>query len=128
MPAGRGEDGQGRIGVPATDIEDVVLKSLNQRFRNQTGMSPSTITSHSAIAEVIDRIDVYEDVLAIRLSARESPGTTKLADDIEEPTDDRLLSIAWQKPPSKRFRQILLPHGSSRKHVRPERPERRLRL
>jgi hypothetical protein len=34
----------------------------------------------------------------------------------------------WQKPSSKRFRQILLPHGCSRKEVRPERPERRLRL
>ena len=44
------------------------------------------------------------------------------------PADDCLLSIPWQKPPSKRFQQILLPHGLSRKEVRPERPERRLRL
>jgi hypothetical protein len=36
-------------------------------------------------------------------------------------TDDRLLSIPWQKPPFKRFREILLPHGLSRKEVRPER-------
>jgi hypothetical protein len=49
-----------------------------------------------------------------------NPGTIKLADDVE-PTDDRLLSIPWQKPPSKRFRQILLPHGSSRNGIRPER-------
>jgi site-specific DNA recombinase len=48
----------------------------------------------------------------------------KLPDD-SEPTDDRLLSLPWQKPPSKRFRQILLPYGSSRNEVR---PERRLRL
>jgi site-specific DNA recombinase len=40
----------------------------------------------------------------------------------------RRLSILWQKPPSKRFRQILLPHGTSRNEVRPERPERRLRV
>jgi site-specific DNA recombinase len=114
--------------VPAADIEDVVLRSLNEHFRNQSGMPATAITGHSAIAEMIDRIDVYEDRLAIRLRSRESPSTTKLADDIEEPTDDRLLSIPWQKPPSKRFRQILLPHGSSRKEVRPERPERRLSL
>src|SRR5262249_54437472 len=31
-------------------------------------------------------------------------------------------------PPFKRFREILLPHGASRKEVRPEKPERRLRL
>jgi site-specific DNA recombinase len=91
-------------------------------------MPASAITGRSAIAEVIDRIDVYEDRLAISLRSRKSPGTTKLADDIEEAIGDCLLSIPWQEPPSKRFRQILLPHGSSRKEVRPERPERRLRL
>jgi site-specific DNA recombinase len=131
-PCLHGEAKTAKVGsvtrVPAVDIEDVVLRSLNAHFRNQSGMPATAITGHSAIAEVIDRIDVYEDRLTIRLRSRESPSTTKLADDIEEPTDDRLLSISWQKPPSKRFRQILLPHGSSRKEVRPERPERRLRL
>jgi len=132
LPCLHGETKTAEVGsvtrVPATDIEDVVLKSLNEHLRNQSGMPASAITGRSAIAEVIDRIDVYEDRLAIRLRSRESPGTTKHTDDIEEPTDGRLLSIPWQKPPSKRFRQILLPHGSSRKEVRPERPERRLRL
>jgi len=97
---------------------------VNEHLRSQSGMPASPNTGHSAIAELIHRIDVQKDRLAIRLR---SPGTTKLADDIAL-TDDRLLSIPWQKPPSKRFRQILLPHGSSRKEVRPERPERRLRL
>ncbi len=80
-----------------------------------------------AIAEVIGRIDVYRDRRAIRLRSRESPGTTGLAND-NDPTDDRLLSIPWQKPPSKRSRQILLPHGALRSEIRPEWPERRLRL
>jgi site-specific DNA recombinase len=66
-------------------------------------------------------------LVAVRLRSRENPGTNKLADDIES-ADNRFLSIPWQKPPSKRFRQILLPHGSSRNEIRPERPERRLRL
>ena len=85
------------------------------------------ITGHSAIAELIARIDVHKDRLAVRLRSRENPQTIKPADDIE-PTDDRVLYIPWQKPPSKRFRQILLPHGVSRNEIRPERPERRLRL
>jgi hypothetical protein len=38
------------------------------------------------------------------------------------------LSIPWQKPPLKRFRKILIPHGALRKHIRPDRAERRLRL
>jgi len=38
------------------------------------------------------------------------------------------VSIPWQKPPSKRFRKILLPNGALREHIRPDRAERRLRL
>ena len=114
--------------VPATDIEDVVAKSLNEHLRDQNGMPASAITGHSAIAEWIDRIDVHEDRLAVRLKPKESPGTIKSTDVVVEPADDRLLSIPWRKPPFKRFREILLPHGVSRKEVRPERPERRLRL
>jgi hypothetical protein len=90
-------------------------------------MPTSTIAGHSAIGEVIDRIDVHKDRLAVLLRPKESPETTKRLDDIES-ADNRLLSVVWQKPPLKRFREILLPHGASRKDVRPERPERRLRL
>jgi hypothetical protein len=49
-------------------------------------------------------------------------------EEIEQAGDDHVLTIPWQKPPSKRFREILLPHGSQRKDVRPEKPERRLKL
>jgi hypothetical protein len=129
LPCLHGEAKTAKVGsvtrVPATDIEEVVVKSLNEHLRSQSG-TPA-ITGHSAIAEVIDRIDVHKDRLAIWLRSRENPETIKQAEDIE-PTDDRLLSILWQKPPSKRFRQILLPHGTSRNEVRPERPERRLQL
>ena len=50
-----------------------------------------------------------------------------------KPTDDRstesvTLSVPWQKPPSKRYRKILMPHGALREHIRPDRAERRLRL
>jgi hypothetical protein len=41
--------------------------------------------------------------------------------------DDRMLSIPWQKPPAKKSRQILLPHGASHSKVRPEQFERRAR-
>jgi site-specific DNA recombinase len=49
-------------------------------------------------------------------------------DETSDPTDDRLLSIPWQKPPSRRSREILLPHGIPRNEVRPTRIERRARL
>jgi site-specific DNA recombinase len=127
LPCLHGEAKTAKVGsvarVPATDIEDVVVKSLNEHLRSQSGMPVPAITDHSAIAEVIDRIDVYKDRLAVRLKSQENPGTDDIAS-----TDNHLLSIPWQKPPFKRFRQILLPHGTSRREVRPERPERRLRL
>jgi Resolvase, N terminal domain len=63
--------------------------------------------------EFIDRIDVHKDHLAVRLKPRDNSGATNLNDG-NDPTDDRLLSMPWQTPPSKTFRQILLPHGSSR--------------
>jgi len=131
LPCLHGEAKTAKVGsvtrVPAAEIEEVVVKSLNEHLRSQSRMPVPAITGHRAIAEMIDRIDVHRDRLAVRLRSGENPGTIKLADDIE-PTDDNLLSISWQKPPFKRFREILLPHGSSRKTIRPERPERRLRL
>jgi site-specific DNA recombinase len=132
LPCLHGEAKTAKIGsttrVPATDIEEVVVKSLNEHLRGQTGMPGAVITGQSAIAELIDRIDVHKDRLVVRLRLGESRGPINPADDIVEPNDDCFLSIPWQKPPSKRFRQVLSPHGVSRKEVRPERSERRLRL
>jgi site-specific DNA recombinase len=50
------------------------------------------------------------------------------ADDASDSSDVRSLTISWQKPPSRRSRQILLPHNASRSDVRPEQFERRARL
>jgi hypothetical protein len=131
LPCLHGEARTARVGsvtrVPATDIEGIIVKSLNEHVWSQSGMPASTMTERCAIAGLVDRIDVHKDLLAVQLKSRENPRTIKSSGDIE-PTGDRLLSIPWQKPPSKKFRQILLPHGVSRKEIRPERPERRLRL
>jgi site-specific DNA recombinase len=83
--------------------------------------SSQKIKREAAARFKIARIDVHEDHLAIRL---------KSADGEETPdsTDDRRLSIPWQKPPSRQSRQILLPHGIPRNEVRPTRIERRARL
>jgi DNA invertase Pin-like site-specific DNA recombinase len=112
--------------VPASDIEDVIINSLAEHLGHQSAMPASAKTGQSAVADLVDRIDVHSDRLAVRLRSQENRGTDKPADD-SEPTNDCLF-IPWQKPPFKRFRQILLPHGASRKEIRPERPERRLRL
>jgi hypothetical protein len=66
-------------------------------------------------------IVVHKDRLVVSLN---SDG----ADDASDSSDVRSLTIPWQKPPSKRSRQILLPHKASRSDIRPEQFERRARL
>ena len=67
------------------------------------------------------RIDVHEDRLAVRLKSADDEETSDAA-------DDYLLSIPWQKPPSRKSRQILIPHGIPKSEIRPTRIERRARL
>jgi site-specific DNA recombinase len=67
------------------------------------------------------RIDVHKDRLIVRFK---SAGT----DEGSHSTDGPLLSIPWQKPPSRKSRQILIPLGVPRNEVRPTRIERRARL
>ena len=64
---------------------------------------------------------MHEDRLAVRL---------KSADDEEsaDAADGHLLSIPWQKPPSRKSRQILIPRGIPKSEIRPMRIERRARL
>jgi hypothetical protein len=131
LPCLHGEARTAKVGsvprVPATDVEEVVVKFLNEHLVTQREKPVSATTGSSVIAELIARIEVHKDRLTVRPRTRENPERIKPTDDIEV-TDERTLSIPWQKPPSKRFRQILLPHGVSRNEVRPERSERRLRL
>ena len=72
------------------------------------------------ILEEVARIDVHEDRLAIRLKPTRDEETSGAADD--------LFSIPWLKPPSRKCRQILVPHGIPKSEVRPTRIERRARL
>src|SRR5258708_4817774 len=110
--------------IPATDIEDIIIKSVNEHLVAQHGESSSTsahAVDRSVIAEQVVRIDVHKNRLVVRLkSAGPEEGSHS--------TDDQLLSIPWQKPPSRKSRQILIPLGVPRNEVRPTRIERRARL
>ncbi len=63
------------------DDEDIVVKFLNGYLRGQSGTP--TITGHSAIAEVIDRIDIYRDRLAVPLRSRESSRSARLHESLK---------------------------------------------
>jgi site-specific DNA recombinase len=127
LPLLHGESKTASVGsvsrIPATDIEDVIFKSLHQHLiaqKEKPSSSGSQVADRKVLQDAIARIDVHEDHLAIRLKADD--------EETSDSTDGHLLSIPWQKPPSKRARQILLPHGIPRNKVRPTRIERRARL
>ena len=99
--------------VPAADLEDVIVKSLTQHLitgQQSHSSGPLRADNLTLVREQVARIDVYADRLSVRLK---SPNNAEA----EEAADERCLSIPWQKPPSKRSRQILLPHGASRTAV-----------
>ena len=109
--------------VPAADIEDIVVKSLKEHLaaRQDKSTTNAVRLEDRDLTQLITEIVVHEDRLIVRLKSDN-------ADEASDCPDDQSLSIPWQKPPSKRSRQILLPHNASRSDVRPEQFERRARL
>jgi site-specific DNA recombinase len=110
--------------IPAADVEDTVVKSLKEYLaasRGKATTSADNLADRETIAELVTGIVVHRDRLIISLKSDS-------ADDASDSSDVRSLSIPWQKPPSRRSRQILLPHNASRSDARPEQFEHRARL
>src|SRR5450755_3770767 len=108
--------------VPAADIEDTVVKSLKKHLatkQNGETSCAARLGDREALAQLVAEVVVHRDRLIVRFKSDH-------ADD--ESDSPGMLTIPWQKPPSKRSRQILLPHNASRSDVRPEQFERRARL
>ena len=109
--------------IPATHIEDVIVKSLHEHFiaqKEKPSSNDTQVKNCKVLPDSISRIDVHQGHLAIRLKAHDKETC--------DSTDEHVLSIPWQKPPSKRARQILLPEGIPLNEVQPTRIERRARL
>jgi site-specific DNA recombinase len=129
LPLLKGESKTVSVGsvsrISATDVEDIIVKSVNEHrvaLYDQPNSSNAHANNRSVmIAEHVVRIDVHKDRLIVRFK---STGT----EEESHSTDGQLLSIPWQKPPSRKSRQILIPLGVPRNEVRPTRIERRARL
>jgi site-specific DNA recombinase len=107
--------------VPAPDIEDAVVKFLKEHLaaeRDGATASLVPLGDRGDLAQVAARVAVHRDRLIVRLKSDN-------ANEASDCSDDRSLTIPWQKPPSKKSRQILLPHNALRSDVRPEQFERR---
>jgi DNA invertase Pin-like site-specific DNA recombinase len=110
--------------IPAADIEDIVVKFLKEHLaakRDESTTSAVRLEDCGDLTRLVAEIVVHKDELVVRLKSDNT-------DEASDCPDDRSLSIPWEKPPSKRSRQILLPHNASRSDVRPEQFERRARL
>jgi site-specific DNA recombinase len=127
-PVLHGEAGTASAGsvsrVPAAEIEGIIVKSLKQHLAANQGKSATAtlpLKDRDMLAQLVAGIVVHGDRLIVRFKSDDE-------DEGSDPLDDRSLTIPWQKPPSKRFRQIVLPPGASRRDVRPEKSEHRARL
>jgi site-specific DNA recombinase len=110
--------------IPAADIEDTVVKSLKEYLAANHGgaiTSAESLGNRETLAELVALIVVHSDRLIISLKSDS-------VDDRSDSEDVRSFTTPWQKPPSRRSRQILLPHNAARSDVRPEQFERRARL
>ena len=115
------------IRVPAAEIERVVTKAIEKQRRHIIPERLRRADRTDLLAEVA-RIEVREGELAVWLNA---PGETRQEGDSDQPaTVDRApsLLIPWTKPPSKRFKEILLPAAVKRHQIRPIKFERRAAL
>jgi site-specific DNA recombinase len=108
--------------VPAAEIEATILEALNKHLVAERE-KPITLVSNpdgSKLArERIARIEVQRNQLTIRIKSRSADGIS---------SGDDPISIPWQKPPSRKPPEILIPLGIPRNTIRPIRIERRARL
>ena len=110
--------------VRATDVEDIIVRSLDAHLiarKERPASDTANRVDRQRLLEQVARIEVHDDRLVVRLKAAEAEQATEVG-------DGHLLSIAWQKAPSRKSRQILLPHGIAKNEVHPTRMERRARL
>jgi len=115
------------IRVPAAEIERAVAKAIEKQRQHLIPEHESTADRNSLLADVA-RIEVRKSALALWLKA---PGKRQPEADADQfaPVDRApCLLIPWTKPPSKKFKQILLPAAIERHRVRPIKFERRAAL
>jgi DNA invertase Pin-like site-specific DNA recombinase len=128
LPHLHGESKTASVGsvsrVPATEIEDIVVKSVNEHLiarKERPASGAASVADRRLVIERAARIDVHEDRLVIRLKPADG-------EEASDSAHENVISIPWQKPPSRKSRQILVPHGVPKTDARPTRIERRARL
>jgi hypothetical protein len=122
--------------VPAAEIEAVVIKALAVHLGDRTKPTADPDGNHRNIVTAnVARIEVRKNQLAVRFKTPNIDGAINRDQSAElDPLvaskceSGALRLIPWCKPPSRKFREILLPPSVSRHQVRPIKTERRAAL
>jgi len=115
------------IRVPATEIESAVVKAIEGHRRHIIPEQEITADQTSLLADVA-RVELRKSALALWLKAPVEKQPETDADQFASVDRAPSLLIPWTKPPSKRFKEILLPAAIERHQVRPIKFERRAAL
>ena len=104
--------------VPATDVEALVIKSVREHLK------PSQpVDDRNLISTGVARVEVQPKQLVIHLT-----GEPKATANRKKIRATGILCVPWQRTPSTRRREILLPKGMPPKRARPIRSETRATL
>ena len=106
--------------VPAPEIEQAITSAVQRHVAEQKlqpwNSDDPIKFDRAVLAALVSRIEIQRTKLVMSLKPT------------DRSTESMTFLIPWQKPPARRFREILLPNGAHREHIRPDRAERRLRL
>jgi site-specific DNA recombinase len=103
--------------VPAAELEGVAVGAVRERLN-----VPNSTDDPTLVATHVARVEVRSEQLVIRLADAEESG-------IDIAARECTILVPWQKPPSKRRREILLPDGvAPQTRIRPIRAENRATL
>jgi site-specific DNA recombinase len=104
--------------VGAEEIEKLVVKSLQEHF----GLEQQT-DCRAIINRHVSRVEIRLDEIAVHLAQAEETSASG-----QPIASGKVLHIPWQKTPSKRRREILVPEGIQPQQARPIRSENRATL
>ena len=99
--------------VPAIEIETIVSDAVRRELQLLAGADADLIKTH------VVRVEVQPHRLVVELMTPQTEEAT---------AESTTVYIPWQKPPSKRRREIIAPHSATRKDARPIRADARARL
>jgi site-specific DNA recombinase len=116
--------------VPATEVEALVGCAVREYLEDLTQTNDRDLISTHVV-----RVDVRADQLVVELKApkqsqprRRGNGTAPRHESSEQEAGRTVLLVPWQKTPSKRRREIIVPQSAAPQDARPIRAETRVAL